>query len=101
MGSNRSFTDDSDEDYTSAMETEVMKTAVSIPSDLFQQAEELAQQLGLTRDELYTRALNSFLDSHCEDEITRSLNEVYSRVDSSLDPIVMQMQLTALDEEDW
>lgn len=78
-----------------------MEIAITIPNDVFQRAEELARNLGIPVNDLYTRALNSFLDSHCEDEITRNLNEVYSRVDSSLDPVVMQMQLTALDEEDW
>ena len=34
-------------------------------------------------------------------EITRQLNELYEFVDSSIDPVVMQLQLTALDPEDW
>jgi len=78
-----------------------MEIAITIPNDVFRRAEELARNLGISVNDLYARALNSFLDLHCEDEITRNLNEVYSRVDSSLDPVIMQMQLTALDEEDW
>jgi hypothetical protein len=34
-------------------------------------------------------------------ELTRQLNEIYEHVDSSLDPVVMQMQMTALDQENW
>ncbi|MGH9851965.1 MAG: hypothetical protein ACREBD_19185 [Blastocatellia bacterium] len=41
------------------------------------------------------------VESYEDDEVSRSLNEVYSRIDSSLDPVLMQMQLTALDPEDW
>lgn len=78
-----------------------METVVSIPGDLYQQAEELAHQLGLTRDELYTRALKRLLKTQRDAEIIRQWNEVYSKEDSSLDPVVMQMQLTALDPEEW
>ncbi len=52
-----------------------MEIAITLPNDVIQRAE--------------------------DDEVTRNLNEVYSRIDSSLDPLVMQMQLTALEEEDW
>jgi len=38
-----------------------MKTAISLPDPVFNQAEALAQQLGLSRSELYTRALQAYL----------------------------------------
>jgi len=101
MASNRSFTQDSNEDYTSDMESAVMETAVSIPSDLFQQAEELAQRIGLTRDELYTRALRRLLKAYRDADLTRQLNEIYEHVDSSVDPMLMQMQLMSLEPEEW
>jgi len=78
-----------------------METAVSIPSDLFQQAEELAQRIGLTRDELYTRALRRLLKAYRDPELTRQLNEIYEHEDSSIDPVLMQMQLMSLDPEEW
>jgi hypothetical protein len=34
-----------------------MKTAISIPDAIFEQAEELAQKQGLSRSELYTKAI--------------------------------------------
>lgn len=34
-----------------------MKTAISLPDSVFEEAEALAQQLGLSRSELYTKAL--------------------------------------------
>jgi hypothetical protein len=78
-----------------------METAISIPRDIFERADEMAQKLGLTRDELYTQALKRFLETCSDDDITRQLNEVYEREDSSLDPVLMRMQLTALDQEKW
>jgi hypothetical protein len=93
-------------DYTAIMEspvkeTTVTETAVTLPSDLFQRTEDLARQLGISRDELYRRALSRFLAAHQETEITRQLNELYDQEDSSLDPVLMQMQMLSLEPEKW
>ena len=91
-----SFTGFPAEHYTAAMET-----VITIPNEVFHRVEELAQRLGITPNELYLRALNRFLDAHRDSEITRQLNEIYAHEDSSVDPVLMQMQMTALDPEDW
>ena len=41
-----------------------MKTAISLPDDLFDSADELAQQLGVSRSELYARAVAEYLAKH-------------------------------------
>ncbi len=53
-----------------------MKTAVSIPNPVFEEAENLARRLGLSRSELYSRAVNMFLEAYREDRITEALNQV-------------------------
>lgn len=93
-------------DYTAIMESTVKETtvtepAVTLPSDLFQRTEDLARQLGISRDELYRRALSRFLATYQETEITRQLNEIYDQEDSSLDPVLMQMQMLSLEPEKW
>jgi len=54
-----------------------MKTAISIPDGVFQSAERLAARLGVSRSELYSRALASLVDKHRDDSTTSRLNEVY------------------------
>ena len=78
-----------------------MKTAVSIPEDIFRKAEALAKSLELSRSELYTRALAKFVAEHDEAEITESLNRVYASQDSALDPIIEKMQFLSLPVERW
>ena len=78
-----------------------METAISIPTDIHQQAEALAQQLGLSRAQLFAQAMEQWIKEQQDEEITRRLNEVYAELDSSLDPVLMQMQLTALEPEEW
>jgi hypothetical protein len=65
-----------------------MKTAVSVPDRVFRSAEQLASRLGISRSELYSKALAAMVDEHQDDLITSRLNEVYGpdKEDSSLDP---------------
>ncbi|MBV7339701.1 ChpI protein [Chloroflexi bacterium TSY] len=78
-----------------------MKTAISIPNPLFYSAEKLAERLGISRSELYSRAISYFVDMHRDDEITKQLNEIYAEEDSSIDPVLWQMQMNSLPKEEW
>lgn len=64
----------------------LMKTAISIPDALFEEADELAERLSLSRSALYRRALEAFLKSYREDELIRQINEVCADVDTSVPP---------------
>ena len=55
-----------------------MKTAISIPDNLFNDAEVTARQLGLARSQLYDKALKEFIEHHNKDKITEKLNKLYS-----------------------
>ena len=78
-----------------------MKTAISLPDSVFKEAESLAQQLGLSRSELYTKALQTYLKKHNRDQILLKLNEVYGEQQAELDPAVAKMQFMSLPREDW
>ncbi len=78
-----------------------MEIKVIIPDDLFQRANNLAQDIHWSFDGLVRAALKDYLDTYPKSEITRQLTEIYEHEDSSLDPVLMQMQMTALDPEDW
>jgi hypothetical protein len=51
-----------------------MKTAVSIPDDVFEKGEKAAKRLKLSRSELYARALEAYVDAHLPDSVTESWN---------------------------
>jgi len=78
-----------------------MKTAVSVPDDLFRAGERVAQRLGLSRSGLYSRALREFLVRHDDEEITRRLDEVYERESSAVDPAISRIAARALPKESW
>jgi len=80
-----------------------MKTAISIPDDLFLIAEQTAKRLGLSSSELYRRAIGAFLQRNNDKLVTDTLNEVYDEqaVEDHLDPILLQMQFASLEQEQW
>ena len=74
-----------------------VKTAISIPDAVFQQAERFAERKGISRSELYTRAVKAYLEQ--EARITEQLNTVYAQEDSSLDPVLEELQALTLLED--
>jgi hypothetical protein len=80
-----------------------VKTAVSIPDHVFESAEKLASRLGVSRSELYAKALASFVEKYRDDLITARLNEVYGPggEQSSLDPEVVSLQSRSLGRQRW
>jgi metal-responsive CopG/Arc/MetJ family transcriptional regulator len=61
-----------------------MKTAISLPDQLFKRAEEYAAMQSLSRSQLYTQALEAYLDTNSHAAITALLNDVYATEDGSL-----------------
>lgn len=53
-----------------------MKVAVSLPTELFERADESAARLGINRSQLYARAIAEFLDRDGEDPVTARLDEL-------------------------
>ena len=78
-----------------------MKTAISIPDPIFEAAEETASRLGMSRSQLYAKAVEAFIEKLNRKRIKETLNEVYGSQDSKLDPVLAQMQFTSLPEEEW
>lgn len=54
-----------------------MKTAISIPDDIFAEAERLAKTLKKSRSQLYASAVKEYVARHSDDQITAALNRVY------------------------
>ena len=69
-----------------------MKTAISIPEPTFHSAEQLARRLGISRSELYSRAVAELIGKHRDDLVTSRLNEVYGEAESALDAEIARIQ---------
>lgn len=78
-----------------------MKTAISLPDPLYEAADALAGRLGITRSELFRRALERLLSDYDDEQITDALNRVYAGESSALDPTLVRMQAATLSREEW
>jgi len=80
-----------------------MKTAISIPDPLFHAAEQLARRLGLSRSEVFQRAVLEYLRAHKDAGVTDALNQVYGpgRESGRLDAALERFQAASLPDEDW
>lgn len=57
-----------------------MKTAVSIPDEVFREADRVADRLGWSRSQLYARALREFIDAQGEDPVTAALDALADKL---------------------
>jgi len=64
-------------------DTPGMKTAVSVPDDLFAQVDRLARRSHRSRSEVYSTALREYLARHETDEVSAALDRVVAEVDGS------------------
>ena len=78
-----------------------MKTAVSLPDDLFRMADATARKLKISRSQLYATAISEFLERRRTKNITERLNRVYSQEPSGLEPALHSAQIKSLEKEDW
>ena len=76
-----------------------MKTAVSMPGDLFHRAETIARRLHVSRSQLYARAIEEFVSRQEGNAITERLNDVYSRMLSEVEPALERAQLKSLQKQ--
>lgn len=79
-----------------------MKTAVSVPDDLFAQADRLAKRSHRSRSEVYSAALREYLARHAPDEVTAGLDAVLADIGQ---PDTVEFTTTAarrsLESSEW
>ena len=78
-----------------------MKTAISMPDDVFTRAQEFARRRKMSRSALITEAVDEYLQHHREDDVTRKLDEVYAREESGVDAVFARLQWLSLPKEEW
>lgn len=57
-----------------------MKTAISIPDDVFEEAERMARRLKKSRSELYSRAVAEYVARHGAEQVTEAMDRVWTEL---------------------
>ncbi len=78
-----------------------MKTAVSIPDEVFARAERLARRTRKSRSQVFSSALREYLARHAPDEVTEAMDRVCAEVGDQHDPFVAAAARRALERSEW
>ena len=81
--------------------TRGMKTAVSIPDDVFEQVERLARRERRSRSEVFSAALREYVARHSPDEVTEAINRVCDEVGDQSDEFVAAAARRILEKTEW
>lgn len=78
-----------------------MKTAVSIPDEVFEKVERLARRAGRSRSEVFSAALKEYVARHTPDEVTEAMDQVCAEVGGQQDAFVSAAGRRALESTEW
>lgn len=79
-----------------------MKTAVSLPDPVYEEAERFARRTRKSRSQLYAEALSEYLARHAPDEVTADMNTVIDQAGASNpDPFVSRAARRTLKKVEW
>lgn len=79
-----------------------MKTAISLPDDVYREAERHAKRTRKSRSQLYAEALAEYLARHAPDEVTERMNQVLDELgERGPDPFVDGAVRRVLKDVEW
>ncbi|HEX6903721.1 MAG TPA: hypothetical protein VF789_28685 [Thermoanaerobaculia bacterium] len=78
-----------------------MKTAISIPDQVFREAERLAERLRKSRSQLYSEAVAEYLARHEPESLTDRINAVCAEVDTRPSPFLTEAARRILERTEW
>ena len=78
-----------------------MKTAVSIPDDVFEKVERFARRAKRSRSEVVSAALREYIARHASDEVTDAINRAVDENGEERDPFVSEAARRILEKTEW
>jgi len=78
-----------------------MKTAVSIPDDVFDEAERLARRMKKSRSQLFSNALAEYVARHTPDSVTEAMDRVCAEIGPEADAFLSTVSRRILEHSEW
>lgn len=78
-----------------------MKTAVSIPDQVFEEAERLARRSKKSRSQLFSDALKEYLARHAPEMVTEAMDRVCAELGAETDEFVSAAARRVLERNEW
>lgn len=81
--------------------TKGMKTAVSIPDEVFARAERFAKQAKRSRSEVFSAALREYIARHAPDEVTEAMDRACEGQAGAADQFGVAAARRVLEKSEW
>jgi len=78
-----------------------MKTAISVPDDVFEKVERFARKTKRSRSEIYSAALREYMARHAPDEVTEAINRAVDQIGDQKDEFVAAAARRILEKSEW
>jgi metal-responsive CopG/Arc/MetJ family transcriptional regulator len=78
-----------------------MKTAISIPDDVFEGAERLARRTKKSRSQLFSDAVKEYVARHAPEHVTEAMNRVCAELGQPTDGFVSSAARRVLERSEW
>jgi metal-responsive CopG/Arc/MetJ family transcriptional regulator len=78
-----------------------MKTAISIPNEIYSEAERLSRRLKKSRSQIYTEAVTEYIARHDPEAVTEAINRICEMVDTRPDPALAAATRRTLEAVEW
>ena len=78
-----------------------MKTAISLPDNIFEMADVLAEKLHVSRSQLYVMALEKFIRENQESDITHRINDYIENNGQPVDEIFLNSSVKDMKKVAW
>lgn len=78
-----------------------MKIAVSVPDEIFEEAERLARRTKRSRSEVYSRALAEYVARHAPDRVTEAMDRALAEIGEPAEPFLRAASRRVLKRSEW
>ncbi len=78
-----------------------MKTAVSIPDEVFRDAERLARRAKKSRSRIFSEALKEYVARHAPDEVTDAMDRAVAMINETPDKFMTAAARRVLERTEW
>lgn len=78
-----------------------MKTAISLPDELFVIADDFAKSMGMSRSELYAAAIRAYITNNTKADLVTRINAACEKIDTALPRDMASVSRKKLLETEW
>ncbi len=78
-----------------------MKTAISVPDEIFRDAERYAKRAKKSRSQVFSEAVSEYLARRSSDVVTESLNSVLDGIGTDNDRFAVKAAKTTMQRVQW